>query len=131
MDRRSFLSGLSALCGGALVASPALAQVATKQRIELQRSAVAGFQYHEGEKLWSSLRDGDELTLVREAENKYDNRAVRVEWQGHKLGYVPRVDNASISHLLDNSQPVRAEIVVLQESHNPWNRVALAVYLLA
>lgn len=125
MNRRSFLSGLSAL--GVLLAAPATA--ATTRRIELQRSAVAGFQYHEGEKLWASLRDGDELTLVREAENKYDNRAVRVEWQGHKLGYIPRVENASISHLLDNDQRVRAEIVSLQASHNPWDRVALVVHL--
>jgi len=129
MNRRSFLQCFGALCGGTIFATPALAQ--SPRRIELQRSAVAGFQYHQGEKLWASMSVGDELTLVREAENRYDNRAVRVEWQGHKLGYVPRAENASISHLLDNGQPLRAEIVVLQESHNPWDRVALAVHLLA
>jgi HIRAN domain len=69
---------------------------------------------------------------VREADNRYDARAVRVEWQGQKLGYVPRLDNASVSHLLDSgAAALSAEITVLQASNNPWERIALAVYLLA
>ena len=34
---------------------------------------------------------GAALSLVREPDNAYDPRAVRVDWQGHKLGYVPRM----------------------------------------
>ncbi|TXT22773.1 MAG: hypothetical protein FD134_2394 [Gallionellaceae bacterium] len=130
MDRRSFFSRLGALCGGVLVSAPAVAQAAPKQRIELQRSAVAGFQYHDGEKLWASLRIGDALTLAREADNVYDKRAVRVDWHGRKLGYVPRLDNASVSHLLDSGVPLEIEIVSLRESVNPWDRIGLAVHLI-
>jgi HIRAN domain len=130
MDRRSFFSRLGALCGGALVSAPAAAQAAPKQRIELQRSAVAGFQYHDGEKLWASLRIGDALTLAREADNVYDKRAVRVDWHGRKLGYVPRLDNASVSHLLDSGVLLEIEIVSLRESYNPWDRIGLAVHLI-
>lgn len=130
MDRRSFISRLIGLCGGVAVAAPVLAQAASSRRIELQRSALAGFQYHQGEKLWSLMQVGDTLTLIREADNRFDNRAVRVEWQGHKLGYVPRLDNASVSHLLDSGvQQLTTQIVALQASDNPWDRLALAVYL--
>ena len=77
------------------------------------------------------LQVGDVLSLVREADNRFDARAVRVEWQGEKLGYLPRLDNASVSHLLDNGTTLlSAEIVALQASNNPWERIALAVYLL-
>src|SRR5689334_23732236 len=38
------------------------------------------------------------LDLVREPENPHDANAVRVEWRGRKLGYVPRRDNRSEEH---------------------------------
>jgi HIRAN domain len=134
MDRRAFFTRLIGLGGAAalVTVTPAIAQAASTRRIELQRSPVAGFQYHQGTKLWAMLQVGDELSLVREADNRYDARAVRVEWQGQKLGYVPRLDNASVSHLLDSgAAALSAEITVLQASNNPWERIALAVYLLA
>lgn len=72
---------------------------------------------------------GASLDLVREPSNAHDPRAVRVDWQGQKLGYVPRIDNAAVSHLLDNGHSVSAEIVALQLVSNPWDRIEFAVYL--
>ena len=69
------------------------------------------------------------LHLVREPDNAYDPRAVRVEWQGQKLGYVPRMDNAAASHLLDAGHVLQAEVVTLRESDNPWSRVEFAIFL--
>ena len=133
MSRRLFLERIATLCGlGA--AAPVLRAAPTPQPtrppVELQRSPVAGFQYHLGEAVWAELAVGAALTLVREPENRYDKRAVRVDWQGHKLGYVPRVDNTAVSHLLDRGQSLRTEVVGLRESPDPWERVAFAVYLL-
>lgn len=127
MDRRSFIERIAALIGVS-VAAP-VARAAANAPVELQRSPVAGFQYHQGEAVWPLLMVGATLDLVREPENAYDQRAVRIDWQGQKLGYVPRVDNAAVSHLLDSARTVTAEIVALQASHNPWNRVEFAVYL--
>ena len=127
MDRRSFIERIAALIGIGVAAPDARAE--TTPPIELQRSPVAGFQYHQGEAVWPLLAVGAALDLVREPENAYDERAVRIDWQGRKLGYVPRIDNAAVSHLLDNGHVVSAKIVALQESHNPWNRVEFALYL--
>lgn len=127
MDRRSFIERIAALVGVG-VAAPA-ARAATNAPVELQRSPVAGFQYHEGETVWPLLMVGATLDLVREAENAYDKRAVRIDWQGQKLGDVPRIDNAAVSHLLDNGRMVAAEIVALQASNNPWDRVEVALIL--
>ena len=125
MSRRWFLKKIAALVGlsaaaPVIQASPSRSLV---QPIELQRSKLAGFQYHQGEVVWSMLTVGTALNLIRDA------RAVRVDWQGHKLGYVPRIDNAAVSHLLDNGQSVRAEIAVLQVSDDPWKRVGITIYL--
>lgn len=99
------------------------------RRIELQRSPVAGFQYHDGETVWPLLTVDAALDLVREPDNAYDSRAVRVDWQGNKLGYLPRIENTAASHLLDSGQIVTAKIVTLQDVDDPWQRIELAVLL--
>ena len=65
--------------------------------------------------------------LTREADNRFDDRAVRVEWQGHKLGYIPRLDNAAVSQLLDRGETLEATIVGLENSSNPWGRIKVEV----
>jgi len=103
--------------------------VSVDRNIELQRSPVAGFQYHQGASIWADLQVGDNLRLVREPENGYDERAVRVEWQTHKLGYVPRHENAAVCHLLDRGESVTADITALKLSNDPWDRIEFALYL--
>jgi hypothetical protein len=127
MNRRLFITRIAELLGIGLAAPAARAE--TAPLVELQRSPVAGFQYHQGEALWPLLAVGATLALVREPKNAYDPRAVRIDWQGQKLGYLPRIDNAAASHLLDSGCMVTAEIVALQASHNPWDRVEVALYL--
>ena len=127
MSRRLFIERIAALIGIG-VATPAV-RAAAPRKVELQRSPVAGFQYHQGEAIWPSLRAGASLSLVREPGNAYDPRAVRVDWQGQKLGYVPRVDNAAASHLLDTGHMLDAEIVALRESDDPWDRVEFSIFL--
>jgi hypothetical protein len=99
----------------------------TQAHILLQDSPLAGFQYHEGKKLWDEMKVGDTLTLVREPDNPYDARAVRVDWQGHKLGYVPRRENADIARLMDQGAKLEARISRLVESRDPWQRVRFEI----
>jgi len=126
MSRRTFLKSLMALAGGFSVSAIARAASAASGKT-LQRSPLAGFQYHQGETLWPQLAVGQPLQLVREPGSRYDDRAVRVEWQGRKLGYIPRLDNAAASQLLDRGERLEAEIAWLNESHNPWERVGVEV----
>jgi HIRAN domain len=94
----------------------------------LQFSPAAGFQYHEGEAVWHCMRTGDPLCLVREPRNRFDERAVRLEWQGEKIGYVPARDNAAVAQLLDRDECLDAVITRMAESRNPWERLEFAVY---
>lgn len=146
MQRRSFLSTLLRLAG--LAALPALgASRATAGVVEpstsaasagraapqapllLQISPLAGFQYHQGEACWPELQLNACLTLTREQENRHDARAIRVDWQGRKLGYVPRAENATLASLMDRGHRLEARIQSLKESPDPWKRVALEIYL--
>jgi hypothetical protein len=101
----------------------------TSARILVQSSPLAGFQYHEGKALWDQMKVGDALTLVREPDNAHDPRAVRVEWQGHKLGYVPRKENEAVARQLDRGNRLEARIVQLRKHRDPWKRIEFEVFL--
>lgn len=126
MSRRAFLKSLTALVGGFALPTLVHAKQVSSQKV-LQHSPLAGFQYHHGEALWPQLAAGQLLQLVREPGNRYDDRAVRVEWQGRKLGYIPRLDNAAVSQLLDRGERLEAVIAWLNESSNPWERIGVEV----
>lgn len=88
---------------------------------------MAGFQYHQGKALWEEIKVGDELTLTREPDNPYDAKAIRVEWHGQKLGYVPRRENADIARIMDNGAHLVARISRLMESRDPWQRIRFEI----
>jgi len=113
-----------------LVAAAAGAQ---EVRLVVQSSPLAGWRYAEAAEVWPLLEPGDPLELVREADNPHDPNAVRVQWRGRKLGYVPRRQNAALAWGLDRGAPLRARISRVSNhptGHpNPAKRLEFEVYL--
>jgi len=109
-----------------LVAASTQAQTV---KVLVQSSPLAGFQYHAGEELWRELRVGDVLTLVREPDNPHDRNAVRVEWRGRQLGYLPRAENRAVAAEMDAGARVTGRIARLREHRNPWQRLSIEVYV--
>ena len=116
---------LALLCLVWAWAPPLFAQVTA--HILLQDSPLAGFQYHAGKALWPQMQVGDVLTLIREPDNAHDAKAVRVEWQGHKIGYVPRRENGDVARFMDGGQVLVARIARLAEVRDPWSRVRFEI----
>jgi len=116
---------------GSLVLAFALAAAAHAQAVKLlvQSSPLAGFRYHEASAAWRELRVGDRLELVREPANPHDANAVRVEWRGHLLGYVPRGENAALAWAMDRGEDVAARISALREHPNPRLRIEFEVFV--
>ena len=127
MRGRIFLFIL-ALFVGPLASVPSQVTAATSREL-LQLGTVMGFRHYEGKQVWEELHVGQALTLVREVDNPHDAQAIRVDWQGHKLGYVPRADNIDLAHLMDNGTAVEARITKLEKSRRPNNRVQFEIYL--
>jgi len=107
---------------------PAQAQNPSIQLL-VQSSPLAGFRYGEAAAVMPMLQPGDALELVREEDNPHDPNAVRVEWRGRKLGYVPRRENAALAWGLDRGTPMRARVSRLVEHPNPARRIEFEVYL--
>ena len=112
-----------------MLAHAAFAGQTVSARILLQVSPLAGFQYHEGRAAWDAMKVGDRLALVREPGNPYDPRAVRVEWQGRTIGYVPRAENEAVARQLDEGNRLEARITRLLKHRDPWKRVEFEIYL--
>jgi hypothetical protein len=97
-------------------------------RIRVQTVTLAGVGYHQGGDVWPLLHEGDALALVREADNKHDPLAVRVDWQGHVLGYVPRDQSGPIATAMDRGTALSARISKLREHPNPRERILIEVF---
>lgn len=95
--------------------------------IIVQRSPLAGFRHYEGGQVLRDLRPGDRLELVREPGNPYDANAVRVEWRGIKLGYVPRRDNAAVARQLDRGAALEARLAGIRQNRNRSVRLEFEV----
>ena len=119
MLRRLLLAAL-------LLSAPAFAGAV---RILVQTSPLAGFQYYSGKILWDEMREGDRLVLVREPDNRHDRFAVRVEWRGTKLGYLPRSDNREVAEEMDKGTPIGARIGRMAKDPNPWKRLRVDVFV--
>lgn len=96
-------------------------------RILVQDSPLAGFQYYEGKDLWRDMKPGDALTLVREADNPHDVNAIRLEWKGRKLGYVPRRDNGDLARQMDRGMTAEARITALKARRNGRNLLSYEI----
>ena len=116
---------LSALVIAAIgMAPPASAAEAV---IVVQRSPLAGFRHYDGREIWHDMKVGDRLQLVREPDNPYDASAVRVDWRGVTLGYVPRRDNAAVARQMDHGAALEARVAGLRENRNHSVRVEFEV----
>jgi hypothetical protein len=113
----------------AIVAGSSAGADAPTARIVVQDAPLAGFVYYDGRALWDDIRKGDRLTLVREPANPHDANAVRIEWQGRMLGYVPRRDNADLARQLDRGARVEARITELTRAANGRHRLSYEIYV--
>lgn len=98
-------------------------------KLLVQSSPLAGFQYYLGEDLWQEMKEGDKLGLIREPDNPHDPKAVRVEWRGRKLGYLPRLENGAVAEAMDRGERVEGRIARLAKHANPWQRIRVEVFV--
>ena len=109
-----------------LAQSPASAE---SIEILVQSSPLAGSQYYSASRVWGEIRIGDRLSLAREPDNRHDRNAVRVEWKGQKLGYVPRAENRAVAQAIDTGEQLEARVSRLRDDPDPWRRIEFEIFL--
>ena len=116
---------MAALLTPATAATPEPAS----SEIVVQVSLTAGLRHHEAKAVWDQMKVGDALTLVREPANPYDGNAVRVDWNGHQLGYIPRAENEAIARQMDRGNRLQARIANLTKYRNHRRKLEFEVFL--
>ena len=99
-------------------------------KILVQSSPLAGSQYYAVAKIWNDIKLGDRLMLTREPDNRHDRNAVRIDWNGQQLGYIPRAENRAVARALDAGEKLEARVSMLRNDPDPWRRVEFEVYLI-
>jgi hypothetical protein len=105
------------------------AAAAQSVKVLVQSSPLAGAQYYAVAVLWQEMKVGDGVTLTREPDNPHDANAVRVDWNGRKLGYLPRAENRAVAAEMDRGGRVEGRIAALVTHRNPWQRVRIEVFV--
>ena len=82
---------------------------------------IAGLQYYEVLEVWKQLKIGQELDLYPEPDNRYDEHAVIVSFDGKKLGYLPRSQNRVVSKILQAGHDVYEARIQSLYMENPMN----------
>jgi hypothetical protein len=97
-------------------------------RMLIQNSPLAGSQYYALADFWMEIKQGDALEMIREPDNPHDRNAIRIEWRGHKVGYVPRAQNRAVAAAMDAGVRLTARVSSISDNKNPWQRLAFEVF---
>ncbi len=82
-----------------------------------------------------ALKEGDRVTLRLEPKNKYDEKAILVlDPKGKKLGYIPRVKNEVLYHLMDAGKELfgivkGGDIGEDLDENDTWIEIYIDVYM--
>ena len=99
------------------------------KEIHLFDTFIAGTSHLADEVPLDALEVGDKLTLRRETDNRFDDKAILVlDDQGRKLGYVPEKDNQIFSRLLDAGKLLVGKASKVERIKG-FTKVAMGIYL--
>ena len=102
--------------------TPAVSAVSTPP---VFRGYVAGFQFHDGPEVVGQMTPGDDITLVREPANRHDANAIRIDYRGRKIGYVPQSVSEHVSWQLGDRSAARGTISAVDAGAVPWRAVQI------
>lgn len=71
------------------------------ETVELYKGKIHGSYYYDAYEASKYLKHGSPLTMKREPQNPFDQRAIALYFEDYKLGYVPKKDNVILSRLID------------------------------
>lgn len=99
------------------------------KEIHLFDTYVAGTTHLEDQSVLDIIQDGDELTLRREEDNRYDDKAILIfNADMKKLGYVPEKDNIIFSRLMDAGKLLKGRIGEI-EKKGSFTKIKIGIYL--
>ena len=117
--------------GGLVAATAADTPEPTYEAVPVYAAYLRGVQYRDlPAGFLAELAPGEAVTLLREPDNRHDERAVAARVRDVHCGYLPREDNVVLSRLLDAGLPLACAASVIAPEAPPWHQLAVTVSLL-
>ena len=69
------------------------------------------------------------LRMVRQPHNEYDENAIAIYYEEHRIGYVPQEFNLVISRLMDAGKEFYARVVQVKKI-NEWVRISAKLFMI-
>lgn len=118
MDRSTFIKIIGAGAGSFLLSGIDLKAESLKydlRKVKIYDNYVRGVNFRKDEYLAVKLKINDELELVRETDNKYDQFAIKVMKNDKFLGYIAAYENVTLAMLMDQGVRLEASVSNVNE----------------
>lgn len=91
------------------------------------RTNLAGVQYSDYQLICVSLKPGTIVRLVGEPQNRYDNMAIRVEYKGISIGYIPArtVLQSELWNYHKRGAKIVAVITAFNKNNPTWSAITI------
>ena len=96
-----------------------------KDKDIIHNDFLAGVSY--GDFQLVDIKVGDKVDLVHERGNIYDKNAIRVDFNGRKLGYIKRDRTADIHNAKKAGRKIEGYITAIHRNNPSWRQVTLRV----
>lgn len=92
---------------------------------------VAGFQRYDGMMVVHDIAAGDFLNMVPEPDNPYDPDAIKLEFNGTKIGYVPKEKNglAALFAFYGHEDVFECRVTQVDPQAEPWKQVRVSLFI--
>ena len=129
MERRKFLQRLLTAVGMApgIAAAKGTSKSRPSEPIKLSTLRVAGLRYGACEA--TRFIPDETLSLVREPRNPYDPYAVRIDYRGRKVGYIPRTHSRIVASLIDGGYRLEARVRHYHPERESWERLWVSIWM--
>ncbi len=88
---------------------------------------VAGVKFHKLYDIIERLKEGDDVQLILEPDNKYDKYAIRIEALDTMLGYIPRTLAIFVAAKIKSKIALSAKIIQISPESESWTALKIKV----
>jgi len=124
MKRSDFIKSFGLGASGLIIP----AHLAKQRPVKIYDNYVRGLVYYSYTKLENTIKEGDELLLQREADNKYDSFAIAVYYDSLKLGYIAAYENIVLANMMDAEVKLHAFVNYLNTERAITQKLSIEVY---
>lgn len=112
MDRNLFIKLLSAGAGIFMVSGIKSSVESIRndlKKIKIYDNYARGVDFRKWDFFASNLKEGDEIILIREPNNKYDRFAIKIMKDDYFIGYIAAYENIVMAMLMDQGVKLEAK----------------------